>query len=81
MGATRVEAVSDARHASRALAEFDLVLVKDVSPSPMFVPNGGTSKRKGGGVSADARRVKWANTTWLKECLICGRMLELPRMD
>ena len=60
MGATRVEAVADARNASKSVDEYDYVIVKeekDVRP-------------------LRNRRVQCVHFAWVKECLVAGRVLD-----
>ncbi|KAL5532573.1 hypothetical protein ACEPAF_4347 [Sanghuangporus sanghuang] len=56
MGADRVEAVADAKHASQALNQYDYVVVKEGIPQPRV------------------RGATYVDVTWIKECLIAGRL-------
>ncbi|EGN93269.1 hypothetical protein SERLA73DRAFT_189814 [Serpula lacrymans var. lacrymans S7.3] len=63
MGADRVEAVSDIKYASKSdLASFDYVVVKDNGEA-------GVSLRQDG--------VKLVHLSWVKDCLIAGRLLSM----
>jgi hypothetical protein len=65
MGAKRVEAASEIRHASDpSLETFDYVVVKDATEVMHGIPK------------ATATLV---HLPWVKECLIAGRLLEPPR--
>ncbi|KAL5511089.1 hypothetical protein ACEPAH_4304 [Sanghuangporus vaninii] len=56
MGADRVEAVADAKHASQALNQYDYVVVKEGISQPRV------------------RGATYVDVTWIKECLIAGRL-------
>lgn len=60
MGASRVEAVADARYASHSLDEYDYVIVKEESDV-------GTLRIK---------RINAVHFGWVKECLVASRILE-----
>ena len=63
MGAD-VEAVAEVRHCAFAyeLKQYDYILLKD----PRLLPD------------TDDEDLPLVNVTWIKECLIAGRLLPLP---
>ncbi|KAH8116815.1 hypothetical protein DFH11DRAFT_1852350 [Phellopilus nigrolimitatus] len=64
MGAARVEAVADVKHASKKdLTQYDYVVVKEALPSPLV------------------QDATYVDVTWIKECLIAGRLLPLPEWN
>ena len=63
MGADRVEAVADAKHASSVLNQYDYVVVKEVIPQPRV------------------RGATYVDVTWIKECLIAGRLFPPPEWE
>ena len=67
MGAKRVEAVTTHSSASCKLEDYDYVLLKDGASIPVR--------------GERAARVAWVNTTWLKDCLITGRLLKQPNIE
>lgn len=63
MGAARVEAATDVKSASQALAKFDYVVIKDASDLKPFLKEDD---------------VTCVSFQWVKECLIAGQLLSLP---
>ena len=66
MGADHVEAVCDAKHASRKMTEFDFVLVKGMEEVKKF--NGSTK----------GELPPCVHIPWVKECLAAGKLLDIP---
>lgn len=66
MGADHVEAVYDEKHAAYKTSEYDLVLVRDAEDVRKF-----NSAGKGD-------RPPCVHIPWVKECLIAGRLLDVP---
>lgn len=66
MGADHVEAVYDEKHAAYKTTEYDLVLVRDVEAVRKFNSTG-----KGD-------RPPCVHIPWVKECLIAGKLLDIP---
>jgi len=63
MGASRVEAIGDVGSASKALNEFDYVVIKDETELKPYL---------------EEEDVTCVSFQWVKECLIAGRLLPLP---
>ena len=66
MGADRVEAVCDEKHAASKSFEYDFVLVKDAEDVEKF-----NSTRKGD-------RPACVHIPWVKQSLVAGKLLEIP---
>jgi hypothetical protein len=62
MGASRVEAVTEAKFASKDLPAYDYVIVKEATDFPKDLQDD----------------VTLAHVPWVKDCLISGRLLTLP---
>jgi hypothetical protein len=65
MGAKRVEAVCEPKHASADLSQFDYVIVKEENEVEKFARDG----------------VTCVHVPWMKECLIASQLLPLPPGD
>jgi hypothetical protein len=61
MGASRVEAVTEVKFASKDLSAYDYVVIKDSDERPKDLP-------KDDDVTA-------VHVPWVKDCLITGRLL------
>ena len=65
MGADHVEAVCDVKHAQCTTTEYDLVLVKDMEEVKKFNASKGD-------------RPSCVHIPWVKECLVAGKLLDVP---
>ena len=63
MGAASVEAVTDIRYASENISSFNYIVVKE--------------PEKIAAALRDAQDVDIVDVTWIKECLIAGRLLPI----
>ncbi|KAJ8586088.1 hypothetical protein M405DRAFT_853446 [Rhizopogon salebrosus TDB-379] len=61
MGASRVEAVTEVKFASKDLSAYDYVVIKDYSERPKDLP--------------EDDNVTVVHVPWVKDCLIAGRLL------
>ena len=70
MGASRVEAVSSAKHAlhSPDLSRYTYVVVKEEAVPPCLPGVGG-------------KEAVYVDVNWIKECLIAGRLLPIPEWE
>ncbi|KAF9791152.1 hypothetical protein BJ322DRAFT_1000042 [Thelephora terrestris] len=68
MGADEVEAVCDLKHALREVTDYDLVLVKDVEEVEKF------------NAAGKVGRPPCVHIPWVKECLVAGRLLDIPEV-
>jgi superfamily I DNA and RNA helicase len=62
MGASRVEAVTEVKFASKDLPVYDYVIVKEATDFPEDLQDD----------------VTFVHVPWVKDCLISGRLLTLP---
>jgi len=60
MGATRVEAVTEVKFASKDLTAYDYIVIKDSNERPKDL---------------DPDDVKLVHVPWVKDCLIAGKLL------
>ena len=66
MGADQVEAVCELKHALHKITEYDLVLVKDEEEVEKF------------NAAGKGERPPCVHIPWVKECLVAGKLLDIP---
>lgn len=65
MGADHVEAVCDVKHAQYKTTDYDFVLVRDMGEVRKFNTGKGDPPA-------------WVHIPWVKECLVAGKLLNVP---